>query len=283
MTDQSLPKPIVFTDLDGTLLEHKTYTYHQVQSSVGNLVAAGIPLVFCSSKTRTEQEYYRAALDIADPFIVENGSAIVIPKHYFPFEFAFDRETEAFLIIELGIRYGDLNELVTKAQQATGVQLKRLEELPPEEVREETGLPDLQAARRAKEREYSSTLLSGDFQSEAFKQFKRLLALAGLQCTQGTKYLTITGSETDKGRATRMLLEFYGYKFGAVHAYGLGDGKNDLPMLEAVHQGYLVQKPDGTWIETDNDRIEREPGIGPLGWRAIVSRIVGTAAGARAS
>jgi mannosyl-3-phosphoglycerate phosphatase len=283
MMDQSLPKLIVFTDLDGTLLEHDTYACHLVQSRVGDLVAANIPLVFCSSKTRAEQEYYRAALDVADPFIVENGSALVIPKDYFRFEFAFDWETEAFLIIELGMRYDDLNEIVTKAQQATGVELVRLEQLSPEEVREETGLPGLQAARRAKEREYSSTLLSGDFQSEAFKQFKGLLAPVGLQCTQGTRYLTITGSEADKGRATRMLLEFYGYKFGAVHSYGLGDASNDLPMLEAVDQGYLVQKPDGTWIETDNDRITREPGIGPLGWRAVVSRILGTEAGASAS
>jgi len=43
-----------------------------------------IPLVLTSAKTRLEQNAIREDLGLSDPFIVENGGAIVIPKGYFP-------------------------------------------------------------------------------------------------------------------------------------------------------------------------------------------------------
>jgi mannosyl-3-phosphoglycerate phosphatase family protein len=43
-----------------------------------------IPLILTSAKTRLEQNKIREDLGLSDPFIVENGGAIVIPKGYFP-------------------------------------------------------------------------------------------------------------------------------------------------------------------------------------------------------
>jgi mannosyl-3-phosphoglycerate phosphatase len=71
---------IVFTDLDGTLLNHDNYDYTDALPGISLLKKSGIPLVFCSSKTRQEQEMLRGALNITDPFIVEDGGAIFIDK-----------------------------------------------------------------------------------------------------------------------------------------------------------------------------------------------------------
>ena len=51
-------KYIVFTDLDGTLIDHNTYSYESAIISLNLLKEHNIPLIFCTSKTRTEIEIY---------------------------------------------------------------------------------------------------------------------------------------------------------------------------------------------------------------------------------
>ncbi|MGF1507208.1 MAG: HAD hydrolase family protein, partial [Anaerolineae bacterium] len=69
---------IVITDLDGTLLDANTY---QPGAAAGealrNVQARDIPGGFCYANTDAEQEPLRSDLAVADPFIVENGSALI--------------------------------------------------------------------------------------------------------------------------------------------------------------------------------------------------------------
>jgi len=77
---------VVFSDLDGTLLDHDTYSFDDARPALERLGHAGVPLVLCTSKTRAEVEPLREALDNDSPFIVENGGAIMIPDGYFSVE-----------------------------------------------------------------------------------------------------------------------------------------------------------------------------------------------------
>jgi hypothetical protein len=43
-----------------------------------------VPVILVSNKTRVEIEFCRKRMELTDPFIVENGGAIFIPKGYFP-------------------------------------------------------------------------------------------------------------------------------------------------------------------------------------------------------
>ncbi|MCC5024517.1 MAG: HAD hydrolase family protein [Candidatus Synoicihabitans palmerolidicus] len=71
---------LVFTDLDGTLLEWSTYSPMIARPAMLRLREIGVPVVFCSSKTATEQRALRQALGIRSiPSIVENGAAIIVP------------------------------------------------------------------------------------------------------------------------------------------------------------------------------------------------------------
>jgi predicted mannosyl-3-phosphoglycerate phosphatase (HAD superfamily) len=79
---------VVFTDLDGTLLDSETYSYEKSLAMINRLKESGTPLIFCSAKTIVEQEVYRNELGLFHPFIVENGSTIFTPQAYFPFPFA---------------------------------------------------------------------------------------------------------------------------------------------------------------------------------------------------
>ena len=76
---------LVFTDLDGTLLDHESYSFEPALPALAVLKEKNIPLVLCTSKTRAEIELFRIQLKNIHPFISENGGAIFVPKgNYFP-------------------------------------------------------------------------------------------------------------------------------------------------------------------------------------------------------
>ncbi len=74
---------LIFTDLDATLIDHDTYDFKEAQPALDLLRSRSIPVIICSSKTRAEIEVYRRRMGLSDPFIVENGGAIFIPRHTF--------------------------------------------------------------------------------------------------------------------------------------------------------------------------------------------------------
>ena len=53
---------VVFTDLDGTLLDKKTYSFEAAREALTELRARNIPLIVVSSKTRAEIEPIRLEL-----------------------------------------------------------------------------------------------------------------------------------------------------------------------------------------------------------------------------
>src|SRR4030043_458531 len=73
-----------------------------------------IPVIFCSSKTRVEQEVYRHGLGVFHPFVVENGGAIFIPEGYFPFKFDYHGTKDGYQIIELGIAYHEVRRILER-------------------------------------------------------------------------------------------------------------------------------------------------------------------------
>ena len=76
---------VVFTDIDGTLIDINTAHYgKKTKGLISSLKEKNIPLILASAKTWLEQNKIREDLGLFDPFIVENGGAIVIPKGYFP-------------------------------------------------------------------------------------------------------------------------------------------------------------------------------------------------------
>jgi mannosyl-3-phosphoglycerate phosphatase len=92
-------KKIVFSDLDGTLLDHETYSYEKAKNSLELLKKEEIPLILCTSKTRGEIEFWREKIDNKDPFISENGGGIFVPRSYFPFNVLYDKKSKNYFVI----------------------------------------------------------------------------------------------------------------------------------------------------------------------------------------
>ena len=60
---------LVFTDLDGTLLDHDTYGWEAASPALAQCRERGIPIVLVSSKTRAEMDNLRRRMGLSMPFI----------------------------------------------------------------------------------------------------------------------------------------------------------------------------------------------------------------------
>ena len=133
-------KIIVFADLDGSLLNDK-YEYDQIEPIIHQLQSSNVSIVLASSKTKNEIEYYRNKWQITDPFIIENGSAILIPQTYFPLNYEFTKQTKGYNIIELGTPYCIIREKLELVKNRTGAKIVGFGDMTPEEIAKDSGLP----------------------------------------------------------------------------------------------------------------------------------------------
>jgi len=275
----SLPSPdrktkevmkVVFTDIDGTLLHPVSYSYAAALDSVRRLQEARFPIVFCSAKTMAEQQVYRQELGIKDPFIVENGAAIIVPKDYFRFPFSYSRVADDYLVIELGATYDEVRNELKRLEG--GAKVTCFGDLTVEEVAKATGL-NLQMAALARQRDYSGTvIIEGDK-----KQKESALAAIrgmGLNCVFGGKFYEVYKG-ADKGKAVKILVELFKLNFGDVYTIGIGDSPNDAEMLAAVDLPIMVQTLNNRWHRVKVKNLKRVAGIGPEGWAKAISEILG--------
>ena len=82
----TVPNFVIFTDLDGTLLDHYTYGYDAAADLLEALYSAKIPVIPVSSKTRAELTALCAELDLGHGFVAENGALACVPKPPLPGE-----------------------------------------------------------------------------------------------------------------------------------------------------------------------------------------------------
>ena len=229
-------KTIVFADLDGTLLD-KNYDCAEVKPIIRQLLSLSVSIILCSSKTKSEIEFFRKELAISDPFIVENGSAILVPENYFKTSYEYSKQTKGYHIIELGCDYSTIRAKLVLVKERTGASIVGFGDMNPEEIAKESGLP-LRLARLAKNREYDEPfkIVKG-----GEKEILREIINEGLCYTKGGRYIHILGN-TDKGKAVIILKNIYSQTFSKITTIGVGDAQNDLPMLKVVDKPFWLGK-----------------------------------------
>ncbi len=265
------PSIIVYTDLDGTLLDFFSYSFEPALPALGVLEKKKIPLIFCTSKTRAEIEKIRLQMGNDHPFIAENGGAIFIPKtHSFPLT-GSSREDRDYSIIELGETYRRIREVLKQIQMSFPKKIRGFGDLSTEEVARLCNL-SYELAELSKRREYDEPFLLED--TALIPQIEKIAHRSRLRIERGGRFFHLTGAN-DKGKAVCRLTDIYRKKMHSLKTIALGDSQNDLPMLKAVDFPVLVQKPDGmhdSTIELDN--LVRAPGPGPIGWNTAVLELL---------
>ncbi|MGE0642338.1 MAG: HAD-IIB family hydrolase [Nitrospira sp.] len=269
-----MPRYLLFTDLDGSLLDNDTYSFDEAKPALHTLQSQDIPVILVSGKTRAEIEPLRERLDHQAPFIVENGAAVYVPIETFDFTPERSRRRSSYHVIELGTPYALLRDVLRQIETAVGTRLRGFGDLSVDEVMATTGL-SREDALRAMLREFDEPFLVNG-PPRLIEEICRQIVARDLSWTKGGRFFHLTG-KNDKGRAADILLRCYrrqgrDHEEDNLETIGIGDSLNDLPLLLMVDHPILVQKPDGTYDPDINlPNLIRARGIGPTGWnRAVI-------------
>lgn len=272
---------VVYSDLDGTLLDAETYDWSPAEPALRALRDRGIPLVLTSSKTRIEIEHWRERLALRDPFICENGGALYVPVG------AFERPPPGaapfgpYWRVTYGTAHPILREHLARIGRALGVRLRGFTEMDDEELRTRTGLAG-EDLNRARQREFDEPFVAE--RALRADEESRLLAEAssfGLRMVRGGAFYHLMGP-SDKARAARDLTEHYARAWGAVRTAGAGDAPNDLELLATVDDPIVVARPDGSHAPELRRGVPRARftlGAGPAGFCEGILAILGVLGG----
>jgi mannosyl-3-phosphoglycerate phosphatase len=230
---------VVFTDLDGTFLDHDTYSWAAAAPALAEIRRRGYPLVFVTSKTRAEVAALRADVGLPGEDITENGA------HSRGYEW--------------------LCRQLDEAGRRTGVAVRGFHQMSPEEIAQAAALP-LERARLAAQREHAEPFQILD--PERAKDLLAELEKMGLRWTRGGRFHHVF-ERGGKGEAVRAMLERYR---GAV-SIGLGDAPNDIPMLEAVDYPIVMRSANEAQLRRalPHAAVTRLPG--PAGWSEALLRV----------
>ncbi|WP_353471800.1 HAD-IIB family hydrolase [Salipiger sp. H15] len=241
----------VFTDLDGTLLDHGSYSHAAARPALEALRQRRIPLILASSKTAAEIAPLQAELGLGDwPAIVENGADRVRPGDLAKDAPVYDRLRAA------------LAELPDHASHFRG-----FGDMDVAEVARITGL-SLDGAALARKRRFTEPgLWSGSETGQ--DAFLAALAGKGIHARKGGRFLTLSFGGTKAQQMAAIMAEL-----GCETSLALGDAPNDIEMIEAADHGVIIRNDHGTPIPPlpgeATGRIRRSALPGPDGWNAAI-------------
>jgi len=261
---------VIFTDLDGTLLDRDTYAWDAAEPAVRLLKERGIAWILVTSKTRAEVEHWRRVLGNDYPFAVENGGAIFIPDEYFGGTRGAER-WKGYEVIARGMAYAEVIARLELASRMSRCRVRGFHHMTAEEVAAAGHLP-IEQAVLAKQRQYDEPFEVIDL--ERAGELETAITAQGMKHVRGGRFHHVSGQH-DKGCAVKLLTGLFRRRADShVTTVGLGEGPNDIPLLEAVDVPVVVRSADV------NEILERVPAAlvakrrGPEGWSDAVLEIV---------
>jgi mannosyl-3-phosphoglycerate phosphatase family protein len=261
---------LVVTDLDGSLLDHDDYGCEAARPALQLLEELRIPVVFASSKTRAEILALRDELGNEHPFIVENGAAVLLPEAYFPRPPKGLELHEGFLRREFAPRRERWTALLEGLRAGMPGSFQDFATAGLEGIVAMTGLSPEKAAL-ANEREYSEPVQWRGSDAD-LARFLADLEAAGARALRGGRFISVAG-DCDKGQAWSWLRQQYALAAGGAPIYdlALGDGQNDVPMLEVSDRAARIPARDRPLPELARSSGVLSPrGFGPEAWAEAV-------------
>ena len=223
---------IIFTDLDGSLLNNETFKFDEIKNFIINCLKKGIKLIPNTSKTSFEILEFIKELSFEIPYIAENGSSIhnlnVLNPHISN-EIVLARPVykiyEDFIknIKKKFLNCNFLSEMNSKKQSSIlGLSGRKLE--------------------LALNRNYTF-LITFNGEKNEIKELIKYCDNSGLSFNQGGRVICI-GDKVNKLTGMQKILKIIkSYnEYKDIFTIGVGDSPNDLGMLDKVDFPCLIKR-----------------------------------------
>ena len=266
--------PAIFTDLDGTLLDHDNYSFKPALTTLAKLKHAAIPVIPNTSKTYAELLELRETLDLKGPFIVENGAAIYIPVNYFSHQPIGTIQQDGYWVKSLVHSREHWLSLLQTVPTKLTERFTNMNAMTINDIVNATGLDEASAAL-ASQRQYGEPVLWKGNAAEK-QMFIEHLKKQGATILEGGRFLHVCG-DCNKGKAMDWLMNQFKLfnPQQTPYSIALGDGNNDIAMLEAAQYAAIILSP--VHIPPKLKRKQHlitSQNTGPTGWAEVFAKLL---------
>ena len=263
---------LIFTDLDGTLLNSDDYGYDAALPVLKQLQDLNIPVIPVTSKTRSEVEILREQIGLTDAFIVENGSAVFIPISEQNLASSQTQNWGDYDLMQFGFNYTEARQGLQKLAEALNQPLKGFADLSEADIHQLTGLPP-DDVKRAKSREFTEPFVTP--KNLTSLEIEQAVKRLGFKVVVGDRFSHLIGQEAGKGKAVEWLIQHYQnhQPDAKIITVGLGNSPNDLAMLEVVEIPVIIPGQKGPHPGLENRGWEVATASGCQGWANGVREI----------
>jgi len=264
----------IFTDLDGTLLNHDNYTLGTIKNFI-NKIKLKNHIIFSTSKTFCEILEINKKLDLNFPFIVENGACIFFPNKY---SFSDFKNVKFFNHKSyLGYKLSELSPKIIenklcKLQKKYDFSL--FSQLKFDHLSKITNLKKSSLINCTK-RLFTNPIYWNDT-DEQIKAF--ILDVKKIsktyQISKGGRFYHLADNY-NKGTALLKFLEII--KFSEKNNFktiSLGDSENDISMLEQTDYSCIVKREKVKISLKKNTNIYYSINKAPDGWRESIEFVL---------
>ena len=257
-------KILIFTDLDGSLLDKETFKFDVIKDYLKELVRNGIIIIPNSSKTEAELLDFNEQNNLDLSFITENGSSIhgLNKIHQnLPDKIIISRTIDEIRnIYEENISLDFKNKTTHILELEIEVQQKILE-LPLDKI------------KLAIKRNHSLPIKFNGTEIEK-NEFTKILKNSGLTIQTGGRIMNVCDN-VNKSKAMSKALQLIRKQLGdEIITIGVGDNENDIEMIKHTDYPCLVKNDnfDSSLINIDNLIKSSEPS--PLGWADVIKTAI---------
>ena len=255
---------LIFTDLDGSLLNHNNFEFKEIKNFILNCIKNGIKIIPNTSKTKSEIQVFLDQLGQNLPFVAENGAAVHNLDLIHP-KFKFKNNTLIFS--------RSIFEILELFQKSIPIDFQKrclfLKDMSPIEQMKILGL-NKKYLPFALNRDYSIPLVF-DGSRKLVNEFTSLLKKFGMKLHEGGRIYNIC-DDCSKGKAMTTLIEKLKNEFNSnCYTIVIGDSPNDISMLNVSDQPCVIPLPDKNNLCHLKDlKIIRATQSAPRGWEEVV-------------
>lgn len=264
----------IFTDLDGTLLNHDNYSLGRIKNFI-NKIKLKNHIIFSTSKTFCEILEINKKINLNFPFIVENGACIFFPNDYS----FFDPNKTKFFNYKNYLGY-KLSKLSPKIIENKLCKLQKkydfslFSQLKFDHLSKITNLKKNSLINCTK-RLFTNPIYWNDTdeQIKAFILDVKKISKT-FQITKGGRFYHLADNY-NKGTALLKFLEII--KFSEKNNFktiSLGDSENDISMLEQTDYSCIVKREKVKIPLKKNTNIYYSINKAPDGWRESIEFIL---------